>query len=179
MSIASEWCRLLLQNQGNGFSWSFSSERHMCGDHFVENRSEAPKVCTRIDVGSLSLLRRHVVSRAHHGAGASVDHCFSGRFGVGGRTGRLSQFGEAKIQNLDVAVAPDHDVLRLDIAMDDAGGVRGREGAVCLNRNLEFLQQLHPDVDALAPSLAMSLLEILEVPVQPTSARPAAHAAGI
>ena len=34
---------------------------------------------------------------------------------------------QAEVEHLHVAVGPDHDVLRLDVAVHDAGGMRGAE----------------------------------------------------
>ena len=45
---------------------------------------------------------------------------------------------EAEVEHLHVAVAAHHDVLGLDVAMDDAGGVRGGQRA----------RHLPPDLDA-------------------------------
>src|SRR6266511_2599804 len=122
----------------------------MSGYHFVENCSQTPQVCARICICALSLFRRHVIGGSHHGAGASVDHCFSWRLGVSSRTLWLGQLGEAKTEKLNVAVAPDHDVLGVDVAMDDARGMRGCKRAADLNRDLENPCQLHSSGNALA-----------------------------
>jgi len=62
-----------------------------------------------IDGASAHLLRRHVV------AGAVLRHP------------RVGLTRDAEIQNLQNAVAIEHQVFRLDVAMDDAGRVRVRE----------------------------------------------------
>ena len=68
------------------------------------------------------LLRRHVARRAE-------DHVRTGvRLVSVARAGRCGQqAGEPEVEQLHVAVGAHHDVLRLDVAMHDAGGVRGGE----------------------------------------------------
>jgi hypothetical protein len=55
----------------------------------------------------------------------------SGECAAGGRIrrlvvrgGRVRDSGDAEVQHLDIAVVAHHDVFRLDVAMDDARGVR-------------------------------------------------------
>jgi hypothetical protein len=54
----------------------------------------------------------------------------------------LGQLGETKIQNLNVAVATNHDVFRFDIAMDNSCGMRRGECAGGLNGDIQNLCQL-------------------------------------
>ncbi|KAG0506295.1 MAG: hypothetical protein Udaeo_03200 [Candidatus Udaeobacter sp.] len=49
----------------------------------------------------------------------------------------LGQFGNPEIQHLHVAVRSQHDVLRFDIAVDDAGCVRGSQRRGHLHRNFQ------------------------------------------
>ncbi len=49
----------------------------------------------------------------------------------------LRQLGETEVQDLHVAVRAQHDVFRLDVAVDDAGGVGGDERAGDLRRHVE------------------------------------------
>src|SRR5262249_52463469 len=49
------------------------------------------------------------------------------------------QFGKAEIENFHVTVRTDHDVLRFDVAMDDARRVRRRQRADDLRRYIESL----------------------------------------
>jgi hypothetical protein len=53
-----------------------------------------------------------------------------GRSSLGGRTSRGRDFGQTEIENLGVSALGDKNVGGLDVAMDDALGVRGVE-AVC------------------------------------------------
>ena len=45
-------------------------------------------------------------------------------------TGLLGQLGDPKVEHLHITVGAQHDVLRLDIAMDDAGLVCGASAPV-------------------------------------------------
>jgi hypothetical protein len=53
------------------------------------------------------------------------------------------QFRKAKIQNLHDAIAADDDIFRLDIAMDDAIGVRSRQRRCDLNRHIQGVSARH------------------------------------
>ena len=88
------------------------------GEHLVEHQAE------RVDVAA----------RRHFAAG----ELFRGH--VGGRTGaqRLARrAGEAEVGDPDLAVAVEHDVRRLQIAMDDAPVVGGGETGADLARELD------------------------------------------
>ncbi len=96
-------------------------KRRSPGQEEIEGAAEAVDVGTHIGpVGSHGLLRRDVVGRAGHGGAGSrrpvaVD--------IGASGGR--EAGQAEVENLDDAVRREHQVLRLDIAVDDVplGGV--------------------------------------------------------
>src|SRR4029453_9583312 len=51
----------------------------------------------------------------------------------------FGELGEAEIENFHVAVRPDHDVFRLDVAMYDARGMRRSQCADDLRRYVEGL----------------------------------------
>jgi hypothetical protein len=68
---------------------------------------------------------------------------------VAGRVGwsdssRLHQFCQTEVENLGVTVAGDHDVVRLQIAMDDAGPMRFRQATGHLLQVLDQFSQLSP-----------------------------------
>src|SRR6185436_6367293 len=86
-----------------------------------------------IDRQSPSLLRTHVRSRAHN---QSVCGFCERRPWRRGRPGNL---GDAEIDNLDAAIARDHDVFRLEITVNDAALVRGRQSVGDLNGDVEEL----------------------------------------
>ena len=75
-----------------------------------------------VDRLAARLLRRHVADGAEDQA----------RLGARGRSSPPStvvglQARQAEIEQLDVAVGPDHHVVRLDVAVDDLRGVRDRQ----------------------------------------------------
>ncbi len=84
---------------------SSSSKAMVAGEHFVEHGAEAVDVGAGIAAFALDLLGRHVMGRAG-GESTKVSR-------------RPSHAGDAEIHNADGAVVADHDVLRLEIAMDD------------------------------------------------------------
>ena len=54
----------------------------------------------------------------------------------------FGEFCQAEVQDFHDAVLAHHDVLRLDVAMNDAGGVRGDECGGDLYRDVEHFDQL-------------------------------------
>jgi hypothetical protein len=56
----------------------------------------------------------------------------------------VHHLGEAEIENLHLAVSPQHDVRRLQVAVDDAGVVSGLERVGNLRRQGERLVERHP-----------------------------------
>jgi hypothetical protein len=87
-----------------------------------------------VDRGAADLFRRHVPDRSQHRA-------FHRRrprqilIARGPRHG--SRLRQAKIENLEKAVARDEDVLRFQITMDEASGVCGRESGGELPREVD------------------------------------------
>ena len=56
----------------------------------------------------------------------------------------------AEVEHLHVAVGPDHDVFRLDVPMDDAGGVRRDERVRHLPDGVHNRRQRRPGIHKLA-----------------------------
>ena len=111
-------------------------ERPPARDHLVEKYTQGKHVRTGVDGLALGLFRRHVGRRAHHDA-------LAGHVGVD-RHGlvvvfrlRLSPARQAEVQHLHAAVAVDHHVLGLEIAVGDAPGVGRRHGLGQGQRQLE------------------------------------------
>ena len=50
---------------------------------------------------------------------------------------RQSKLGEAKVEHLDEAVGPEHDVLGLHVTMHDSRSMRDTQGGRRLNRDVE------------------------------------------
>src|SRR5512133_3811438 len=91
------------------------------GGEFVKDNAGRVDVTTDIRCLAAELFRRHIRKRA-----ADVvllpewDRCGGGA----GRHGRRSERGEPKVQYFRGSRGGNHDVLRLEVAMDHAGFVR-------------------------------------------------------
>jgi len=69
----------------------------------------------------------------------------------------FGQLGQAEVQHFDQAVAPHHDVLRLDVPVRDPGLVRGGERGGDLDGKLNRIRRLHPLLRRACHSLAQRL----------------------
>jgi hypothetical protein len=112
-------------------------EGGVAGDGLVKNAAEGIEVGAVIDRQPLKLFGRHVMDRAHERI-EMVD-----RLGLG----RVEIFGQAEIENLDLekragADAGDHEIARLEIAMDQAEGVGGDDGFEALLGEAEKVLEL-------------------------------------
>ena len=119
-----------------------AAKRARPGGHLVEHAPEREDVRAVVDRASLRLLGRHVANGAHddsrRGPGRER-RLFRGR----GEERRLcAQLRQAEIQHLDVSACRNHQVFGLDVAVDDAGGVRGRQRVGGLHRVVEHLLEI-------------------------------------
>ncbi len=117
------------------------------GGHLVEDHAEREDVGLRADRLALDLLRRHVERRPDDGAGLRHARLLGG-------------LGHAEVGDVDPIRGVEHDVLRLQVAMDDAlivGGLEALGGLAedpqqSLDRELALLLQDRrevPSVDEL------------------------------
>src|ERR1022692_4698566 len=86
--------------------------RKFARKHLVEHHPQREDVRPVVHDGRfLHLLRRHIMGRAHHPLlpGERLDPAI-----------RVQQFGDPIIRYLHAALFVEEDVLRLDVAMDDA-----------------------------------------------------------
>ena len=119
-------------------------ERSTAGRRLVEDRAEREDVGALIDDLALRLLGRHVGSRTQHHALAGQRCHLGGHLGrqVPGRRLRVRrQFGETEVEHLEPAVARQHDVRRLEIAMYHALFVRHGERFGDRQGDIERLRQ--------------------------------------
>ena len=122
--------------------------------HLVQDRAEREDVGPRIDPLALGLLRRHVGRRPDdHARLGAQGRCHRGPGVAAGR--RLHQLRQAKVEHLHQALPGDHDVGRLEIAVDDARGMRGAECLADLHGVFQGVGERQPAVlDQLRETLA-------------------------
>ena len=125
------------------------------GGGFVEDAAEGENVGARVGLLAADLFGRHVRRGSGYDSGVGEE-----RLGqrVGLRLRTLEQFREAEVDDLRVAVAVDHDVLGLEIAVDDPALVRLRDRFRDLRQRLEQLRQTRAVVDARAQRRAVDEL---------------------
>ena len=96
--------------------------------HLVQHHPERELVAAVVDLAALRLLGRHVGHGSEHRAGRG-EGCGGGRLVVAARLARRARLdaSEPEVEHLGAAVRRDDHVLRLQVAVDDALGVRGGE----------------------------------------------------
>ena len=140
--------RLLAHDLGDDRLHRGAGERRLAHEHFVQHGAEGIDVAAGID-GPLAhrLLGRHVLRRAEREAG--LRHASAAR--------ALHREGDAKVGHQRVA-AVEEDVLRLDVAVDDALRVRvgKRIGHLVRNAHGVVNRQLLVAHQAIAQRLAVN-----------------------
>ncbi len=103
--------------------------------HLVEDESHRELIGPQVGESALRLFRRHV-----GGCPEQDSRCGRRTVTEDGFVGRVRisehRFAEAEVQNLHATLGRHHDVRRLQIAMDDAGGMRLRQPIGELPRKL-------------------------------------------
>ncbi len=93
-----------------------ATKRCFASEHLIENRAEAKDICTGVHGCATSLLRRHIARRAQNRSRCRVV--------VSIATGQpLGKLRDAEVDHFHPSIGTDNDVLRLDVAMNDAGSV--------------------------------------------------------
>ena len=105
---------------------AFARKRQQAGRHFIEHNPEGEQICAAIQFLRRGLFGRHVSDGAEHEprTGEVYKGCLSGVAGghaTGRNTGKLSQ---AEIYDFGVSTVGDENVRGLDVAMNNALGVR-------------------------------------------------------
>ena len=122
-------------------------ERNLAAGHLVEDHAEREDVRPRVGLLAPHLLRRHVERRPQNGA-----HL---RHGAAGE-----RLGEAEVGQVRRAGRVEHDVLRLQVAVDDALLVRRREPLADLTEQREEPRQRKAPL-ALEHALEVLALDVL------------------
>ena len=127
-----------------------AAHRRLAGDHLVHHRAERVEIGAGVGLLRARLLRRNVEQRSHDGAGRAVLE----------RRLRLGELGQAEVEHLHVAVGPQHDVFRLDVAVDDAGVVRGGERAGDADGDVEHFAGIEPPFGHRSRSVSPSMYSV-------------------
>lgn len=109
--------RRLARVLGGQIERGLAGERRYPHEHLVQHTAQRVQIGGLRDLLGLELLRSHVAGRAHADAGA----------GQPGLVGVVDDAPHAEVEDLDRAALGEHDVGGLEVAVDDAGGVRGGE----------------------------------------------------
>src|SRR5438034_3679221 len=136
--------RLVLPNRSHDLSWCVAREWLMPGHHFVKDYAETPNIGPFIDRRATRLLRRHVRNGSEYRPQIGLSECHRScpvRRSLG--EGGFGKLCNPEIENFHVPIRPEHDVLRLDVAMDNAGFVGGGERTRHLDRDVNSFTQLH------------------------------------
>jgi hypothetical protein len=153
--------RLLVEDGVHRVYLVVAREGARARQHLAEDDAEGEEVAAAVDALAEQLLGRHVVDRPQNGARLRLDADERLLRAVGGARGLRArdELGDAEVENLDVAVAADHQVLRLQVAVDDARLVRLRQPFGYLDGKLQRLDRLQGARTNLLPQrLALDVL---------------------
>ena len=120
--------RLVVQDVRDHLRRTAPGERAFPGGHLVQDAAQREDIGAPIHGQAGRLFGREVAHRPHHHPRHGAQR--RGRVGVdGARAARFDQLGEAEVEHLRAAVGRHHDVLGLDVAVDDARLMRGGKSA--------------------------------------------------
>jgi hypothetical protein len=129
--------RILREDRRHRVGRRVAVERPLAAHHLVEHGAEREHVGARVHRLAAHLLGRHVADGPHHGA--RIGH----RVRDARRSREIGAAGlarQSKVENLHLPVVEQKDVLRLQVAVNQALAVRRAESA----------GDLHGDIDRLA-----------------------------
>ena len=118
---------------------AIGAEGRSAGEHLVEHHAEGPEVGAPIRATAANLFGCHVRHCAERDAGARQARA-------------IAQLGDAKVENLHEAVAGDHQVRRLDIAVHNPRLMCFLEAPRDLHRDLERVRDWQAARAPAAPS---------------------------
>src|SRR5215470_4797043 len=139
-----ELSRLREQDRGDCIAGCRASEWSAPGYHLVDHSTQTEDISAGVHRLTPDLLRRHITHGAENHSRGCLCAQVSGNFEVGILHAWLYELGEAKVQDLQVSVSPQHDVFWLDITMHDPGAVCRRKCPCDLDRDVEGFARLQP-----------------------------------
>ncbi len=134
--------RLLLEDRGHRLRSAAAIERTLAREQLVDHRAEREEIRPIVHRASGRLLGRHVGERAEDRAGGR--HRFSANGAAPRDLAAGLELREPEVHDLGRPVGADHDVAGLEVAVDDAARVRGREPLRDLCGQVERLIELEP-----------------------------------
>ena len=117
------------------------------GDHFVHDDSEGVDVRAGVHLLEIDLLGRHVLRRSEHDSRS-------------GHAVGVHEPGQPEVHDPDIALPVDHDVLGLEVAVDDAQPVGLGQAFGDLDGDADGLGRV-----AIWPDAADEILEVLALDV--------------
>ena len=96
----------------------YAFERQFAGDHFIEHDTQREDIGPMVGLLPLHLFRRHVSGRPDSTSFLRQPRNF---------TAAGPQFRKSEVHDLDYTIFANHDIFRLDIAMDYTFFVRSRQ----------------------------------------------------
>src|SRR5688572_14363973 len=140
--------RGLAEDGHRGLDGALARERLLGGEELVEHAAEGEDIAGRLHFLGAQLLGSHVADRADDHAGGGIGGDAAGPRSVGGGV------GETEVEDLDPAVEGDEEVLGLQVAMDDAFGMRRGEA---VGHGGSQLRRFPPRKSAAAEAVAQRL----------------------
>ena len=134
--------RFGVQNRIQGHDHVVAGEGLLPGGHLIEHHAERKQIGPRVKFLAARLLRRHVNRGSRNDAHRGQRILHRGFF-AGCEALVPQQFSQAKIEDFGLSARSKEDVGRLDIAMNDALGVRSRQRVRNLNTHIEQLVDVH------------------------------------
>src|SRR5215472_12691911 len=158
---------LFIKNRRHDLLRCVAGEWRLPGYHFVKHDAETPDIATLINWLSTRLLRRHVTNSSQYRPEIGVSECnrscpvrrspwhteaLRRRLGEGG----FGKLCNPEVEHFRVPVRAEHDVVRLDVAMNNSRVVSGGKRTRYLNGDINSFTQLHRSAfQALTQRLAL------------------------